>query len=113
MGRRGNTFITIVIAICIAINIATVIVFNHRLNQIKSNIPYLLQGDDQKALYFHFGRNPMNKINSIYKTDVNGRLVKILSINEIHNHQLTLFYSKQNQIFYAKAGEKTILYKEG
>lgn len=77
MKRRENTAITLVIAVCIAFNVVTAALFNHRLQKIRKNIPYLLE--KEKIRYFHLVDREGNVINHNTLHEDTPRLIFIFS----------------------------------
>jgi hypothetical protein len=78
---------------------------------------FIVDRDDEKYFYLHFGKPIGENKTYLYKFDLDGNLIKVLYIEEISEDAYTMFWYKKNGLFYAagsnKDGNETIFtYKE-
>jgi hypothetical protein len=71
-----------------------------------------LDKDRDGVFYLHFGRRKDSSMNCIYKMNFKGELLGIMFITVKDPHFYPRFLLKQNNFYFAKEGEKIIIYRE-
>jgi hypothetical protein len=67
--------------------------------------------DDKNIFYLQYGKNETKGINTLYKFTINGELQEVLFVHNQMPH--IKFLLKQDNKFFARSGEKILVYKEG
>jgi len=71
-----------------------------------------VDGDDENIVYFQSGINETRGIISLYRVNLQGHLVDVLTIPAKQGDPFTSFLVKQNGKFYAKHDDKIVIYRE-